>query len=188
MIRNGDKMPLRLHLGCGKRFIPGLVHIDAIPGPHIDYVTSIARMPFIETGSVEYIYACHVLEHFGRHEYMQVLLEWARLLCPGGLLRLAVPDFSAVAEHYTEGRMRDGLGELIGMVCGGQRDEHDFHKMIFDYERLTRSLEQAGLRNVRRWDWRLTEHSHIDDYSQSYLPHMDKESGWLMSLNVEADR
>ena len=24
-----------------------------------------------------------------------------------------------------------------------------------------------------------------DDYSQSYLPHMDKENGMLMSLNLE---
>ena len=27
---------------------------------------------------------------------------------------------------------------------------------------------------------------YIDDYSQSYYPHMDKEDGKLMSLNVEA--
>jgi hypothetical protein len=26
----------------------------------------------------------------------------------------------------------------------------------------------------------------MDDYSQSYLPHMDKENGTLMSLNLEA--
>ena len=30
------------------------------------------------------------------------------------------------------------------------------------------------------------KHSDIDDYSQAYIPHMDKDNGTLMSLNVEA--
>jgi hypothetical protein len=47
-------------------------------------------------------------------------------------------------------------------------------------------LLQAGFSEVRRWDWRNTEHSEVDDYSQAHLPHMDKENGRLMSLNLEA--
>ena len=50
---------------------------------------------------------------------------------------------------------------------------------------FTKSLE-AGFARVRRWDWRATEHAGIDDYSQAYLPHMDKENGTLVSLNLEA--
>jgi hypothetical protein len=51
-------------------------------------------------------------------------------------------------------------------------------------------LREAGFANVRRYDWRQTEIGRlgIDDYSQAYLPHMDKESGRLMMLNVEATR
>ena len=43
-----------------------------------------------------------------------------------------------------------------------------------------------GFKDVYKYDWRQTEHSYIDDYTQSYLPHMDKENGTLLSLNVEA--
>ncbi len=57
--------------------------------------------------------------------------------------------------------------------------------MIFDELFLTETLCAAGFREVRRWDWRETDHAHIDDYSQSHLPHMDKENGRLMSLNLE---
>jgi hypothetical protein len=39
---------------------------------------------------------------------------------------------------------------------------------------------------VSKYDWRDTEHSELDDFSQSYLPHMDKDNGKLMSLNIEA--
>jgi len=49
-------------------------------------------------------------------------------------------------------------------------------------------LETIGFKNVKRYDWHETEHSHIDDFSQCYLPHMDKENGKLMSLNVEATK
>ena len=42
--------------------------------------------------------------------------------------------------------------------------------------------------NVRRYDWRQTIHKDYDDHSQAYYPHMDKENGLLMSLNVEADK
>ena len=51
---------------------------------------------------------------------------------------------------------------------------------------LSGLLLKAGFASVRRWDWRETEHAEIDDYSQAHLPHMDKENGRPMSLNLEA--
>ena len=39
-----------------------------------------------------------------------------------------------------------------------------------------------------RYDWRQTLHKDHDDFSQAYVPHMDKEKGLLISLNVEADK
>jgi hypothetical protein len=62
--------------------------------------------------------------------------------------------------------------------------------MIFDFATLARGLEQAGFGDVRRYDWRQTDigKAGIDDYSQAYLPHMAKDTGRLMMLNVEAVR
>ena len=59
------------------------------------------------------------------------------------------------------------------------------------YGKVLRSgLEEAGFGNIRRYDWRETDigKAGIDDYSQAYLPHMDKENGRLIALNVEADK
>ncbi|MEQ8923929.1 MAG: hypothetical protein RIE60_24290, partial [Roseovarius sp.] len=72
------------------------------------------------------------------------------------------------------------------LVTGGQRDQYDFHGMIFDEAALSEALKEVGFSETRLWDWRETEHSHMDDYSQAYLPHMDKENGVLVSLNIEA--
>ncbi|HKD15355.1 MAG TPA: methyltransferase domain-containing protein [Candidatus Angelobacter sp.] len=174
---------MKLHLGCGKKHIPGFVHVDLEDQPHIDFRIPVNQLTFAADNSVELIYASHVLEHFGRHEVDQVLREWFRVLCKGGILRLAVPDFEAVVSRYQE---TQELGELIGLVCGGQRNEYDYHKMVFDEKLLVGRLRDAGFSSVSRYDWRATEHAWMDDYSQAYLPHMDKEKGRLMSLNLEA--
>ncbi len=161
------------------------MHIDAQAFPHVDIVGPVERLP-IDDNSASLIYASHVLEHFGRNEYMAVLKEWFRVLKPGGLLRLSVPDFAACVEIYYENGLADGLSGLVGLVVGGQRDERDFHKMIFDEEFLHCNLLETGFCEVRRWDWRATEHADVDDYSQAYIPHLHKEDGKLMSLNLEA--
>lgn len=179
-------MVKKLHLGCGKVFIPGFFHVDISDYAHIDHRGPVDRLDFIADDSVDLIYASHVLEHFGRQEVESVLTEWRRVLHPAGILRLSVPDIAAVSEVYLKEGFREGYTGLVGLVCGGQRDAYDFHKVIFDEPLLTHFLKKVGFREVRRWDWRRTEHAHIDDFSQAYLPHMDKESGRLMSLNLEA--
>jgi predicted SAM-dependent methyltransferase len=176
----------KLHLGCGVKQIPGWFHVDALEMPHIDHVGRVDELGFISDNTVELIYACHVLEHFGRNTYKQALTEWHRVLAPGGRLRLAVPDFDAVATLYKSGLLPRGIEDVRGLICGGQRDQYDFHSMIFDEASLSDALREVGFSTIYRWDWRTTEHAGLDDYSQAYLPHMDKEKGTLVSLNLEA--
>jgi predicted SAM-dependent methyltransferase len=176
---------MKLHLGCGKRYIPGFVHIDAIPFDHVDHVASIDNLSFIPENSVETIYNCHVLEHFKRRDTARVLKEWHRVLKPGGILRVSVPDFQAIAELYCKHK---DLKMVLGPLYGGQDYLYNIHYNAFDFITLKSFLIDAGFESVERYDWRLTEHAEIDDYSQAYIPHMAKESGTLISLNVEAKK
>ena len=175
----------KLHLGCGVKHLPGWFHVDALDYDHVDHKGPVDDLDFIPDGQVELIYACHVLEHFGRKESVRVLTEWRRVLKPGGVLRIAVPDYEACARLYLSGVLERGLEDVRGLMVGGQRDQYDFHGNVFDETDLTKFLKEAGFASVRRWDWRTTEHAHMDDYSQAYLPHMDKENGTLVSLNLE---
>ena len=78
------------------------------------------------------------------------------------------------------------LEGLLGLLLGGHKDLFDKHGMIFDERLLKNYLKKAGFSFIRKWDWKQMEHGHIDDFSQAYLPHMNKENGTLMSLNLEA--
>lgn len=176
---------MKLHLGCGRKFIEGYIHVDLLEYDHIDYQCPVDDLSFAESNSASLIYACHVLEHFGRQEIDGVLVEWFRVLKPGGILRVAVPDFAAVAVEYMENQ---SIEDVTGLVCGGQKDQYDFHKVIFDETYLAKKLQDAGFSHVERYDWRDTEHAEMDDFSQAYLPHMDKEHGRLMSLNLRATK
>jgi predicted SAM-dependent methyltransferase len=175
---------MKLHLGCGKKYIKGFHHVDLLDYSHIDYKVSVDNLSFAKDNSVELIYASHVLEHFGRNEYKNVLNEWYRVLKKDGILRIAVPDFRSIVSYYNK---TIDMESLLGLVVGGQKfGEYDYHKMIFDETFLKNKLKDVGFRMVERYEWRDVSHSNIDDFSQAYLPHMEKESGMLMSLNMEA--
>lgn len=62
-----------------------------------------------------------------------------------------------------------------------------YHKGIYDFRLLKKMLKSTGFKKIRRFDWRkIIEFENYDDYTQAYLPHMDKEKGFLMSHNIEA--
>jgi len=174
----------KLHLGCGPKPLPGWVNIDILPDRG-DVQDDITKLEHVPDGVASIIYASHVLEHTTRHTWQAVLALWVRKLQTGGTLRIAVPDFAAAAQWYlAHGNIQD----VMGLISGGQRDAYDYHNVIFDTKSLSAGMEAAGCVNVRKWDWKTTEHADYDDYSQAYLPHMDKDHGMLMSLNLEGKK
>jgi predicted SAM-dependent methyltransferase len=129
------------------------------------------------------VYACHVLEHIPRPDTADTLAEWRRVLKPGGVLRVAVPAFSALVELYQEtGR----LSLVLGPLYGRQDYPENTHYQAFDWYTLRQALFRAGFRDIHGWDWRQTDHADHDDGSQHYYPHMQKAKGLHLSLNLEA--
>lgn len=180
---------MKLHLGCWHRQIPGFVHVDLCDLPHIDHQHRIDELPFIADNSAELIYCSHAFEYFDRQQAVAVLAEWRRVLAPGGVLRLAVPDFEALIQVYRQtGEIERVLGPLYGRmeIQTAQGPACLYHKTCYDERSLAKLLEANGFTQPRRWDWRATEHAGIDDHSQAYFPHMQKDTGILVSLNLEA--
>jgi predicted SAM-dependent methyltransferase len=180
---------MKLNLGCGNRKIHGFINIDASSECDPDIVCDIRKISE-KYSNIELIYACHVLEHFPfkpncfqNITWKQVVEDWYKALKIGGVLRIAVPDFESACKRYLQ---TSNLDEIIHLLYGGQKYDFDFHYNCWDFASLKRDLLEIGFKEVKKYDWKKTEHFYVDDYSQSYLPHMDKNNGSLMSLNIEA--
>ena len=174
---------MKLHVGCGNVILPGWINVDIDNISGVDIQDDVRTLTKIKDDSYDIIYASHVLEHFGRKEFESILKVWNKKLKINGILRLAVPDFEKAIKWYNDTKK---IEDIIGLISGGQKTEFDYHKMIYDRKFLTKVLKICGFDDVKEWEWRQTEHGQFDDYSQSYLPHMDKENGMLMSLNLQA--
>ena len=176
---------MKINIGCGKRdFGTDWIHIDGSSYPHI-HSHDIVNLPF-EKNSVDLIYASHVFEYFDREEALAVLKKWKDVLKDGGVLRLSVPNFETFAQLYVNKGY--SLDSFIGPLYGKWKmtdTETIYHKTVYDYKSLKNILEQCQFTDVKSWNWRDVEHGCFDDYSQAYLPHMDKDNGTLLSLNVE---
>ena len=76
---------VRLNVGAGSVVIDGYTPLDIKTG------TEAGRLPY-QNETADEVYASHVLEHIARAETINTLREWVRVLKPGGILRVAVPD------------------------------------------------------------------------------------------------
>lgn len=56
-------------------------------------------LPF-SSNSVEVLYTSHVLEHFPRWKAQEIVKETFRVLKPGGLIRVIVPDLEVLCRRY----------------------------------------------------------------------------------------
>ena len=133
---------LKLDIGCGPHRIPGYTPVDASLGHDV------RALPFAD-GTVDEIRASHVLEHIPFPQAGLVVEHWARLLKPGGWLKVAVPDFDKIVDWYKEGRGAEMPIEAY--LMGGHTDHLDSHKAIYQAQKLKMLLEQAGLEHVCEW-------------------------------------
>ena len=187
---------VKLNLGCGTNHIEGFVNIDIQEDVGADLVGNAADLPYPED-SVDLIYSCCMLEHFGKNSnlkffrnisWIQILEHWYSRLKDGGELYVSTVDFNSVCREYLQNK---NLESLIGITLGGQKNEEDLHGMLFDYELVSRELKAIGYKNIGRYQWQEFEafdNPGYDDFSRAYLPHMDFEKGRLMTLNIRAQK
>jgi predicted SAM-dependent methyltransferase len=171
-------MQRKLHIG-GQIRAQGWEIFNVLPGPYVDHVGDAVDLSRFADGSFTEVYASHVLEHFGYNgPLLQALKQWHRVLAPGGVLRLSVPDLDVLAELFLQRHRFDANQRfhIMRMMFGGQVDAHDVHLVGLNADFLAGYLFAAGFDAVQR----VTSHGLFDDTSTL------EWAGTPISLNVQA--
>lgn len=180
------KKSINLHLGAGKRNIPNFLNIDLSKHKHIHFKRNVSDLKNFKSNSVDYIYACHVLEYFDYHQGTKTLKEWKRVLKPKGVLKISIPDFEALIKVYKKTKkINDIIGPLFGRMDSDKKII--YHKCVYDFKKIKEMLKKIGFNKIKKFDWKKTWHSKYDDHSKAYFPHMDQK-GILISLNIHAEK
>ena len=91
-----------LNVACGDHFILNnkWENIDFAPKRReIRQGNVLTGLPYDEN-TFELVYSSHFIEHIPRKEILNFLLECRRVLKPGGLIRLVLPDFEKIVREY----------------------------------------------------------------------------------------
>ena len=153
-----------LNVGCGRAPLPASfrreewreIRHDIDPAVQPDVVGSMTDLSGYADASVDAVYSSHSLAHLPPHETPLALAEFRRVLKPGGVAWIIVPDVQALAERIAAG---DLDGELYrspaGPICAadllwGHRvalaagQQHLAHRNGFSAATLERALADAG--------------------------------------------
>jgi len=141
-----ERKPLRLNLGCGHLPQEGYVNVDGRELPGVDLVADATALP-IDPGTVDEIFASHLVEHFPLRYLKDVLLPyWYVMLVPGGILRLILPDAEGMLKAHAEGEM--SFDDLALVMFGKQDYDGYFHFAMFTPDSIKQLLECVGFASV----------------------------------------
>lgn len=107
-----------VNVGCGQTFHSEWLNFDVVPtAPGVKRWDLRRGLPFAE-GEVDAVYSSHVLEHLNYEEAKRFIRDSWRILKPGGILRIVVPDLEQTTRAY--------LAELDALREGKQTDSANY--------------------------------------------------------------
>jgi predicted SAM-dependent methyltransferase len=123
--------------------------------------------------STDYVYSSHFLEHLHEDDGKRFVSESYRLLKPGGVIRILVPDLEDVMNLYRDGQKEEAMRAFFSDSAGvyGQ------HHYLYDFDMLSRLLTSAGFSRVVR-----------PPYREGAVPDVETLDGRPGSLIVEATK
>ena len=114
-IRNED-FPRCLNIGCGRRYHRAWANLDLEANDSTVIRHDVKRgIPF-DAGHFNAVYHSHVLEHLKPEQGQRLIEECFRVLAPGGVLRIVVPDLERIARLYLETHQKAWSGDEASTV------------------------------------------------------------------------
>jgi predicted SAM-dependent methyltransferase len=165
-----------LHIG-GHVSAPGWKILDIEARDEVNYVGEAHNLSRFDDGEWDSVYVSHVLEHLDYSFTQEAIREWYRVLRPGGVLFVSVPDMDTLCRLYLDKSIPlQRKMTIIHHMFGGHSGPYDYHFMCFDYEMLKALLFQAGFSQTKK----VRSFGIFDDCSKKTV------EGKMLSLNVVA--
>ncbi len=169
---------IKLHIG-GQQPKEGWKILNIMAGPDVDITGSCTDLSLFPDGSVDEVYASHVLEHLNAQEITIAMAEISRVMKPGGVLKGSVPDMNVLCRLYMEAIERPAEQvKIMHMIYGGHVNEFDIHHFGFNFTVMAAMLGRAGFSRIDQVDF-LNEFT--DTSSLTF-------NGVLISLNFIATK
>jgi len=155
--------PVRLNIGCGKRILSGYLNIDVLPVEKVDLDNQVPNyykynilegLPFRDD-SVDEILVDHVLEHFYPEQVYELLWDFHRVLKPGGILKIYVPNFEWWINNFEEVRhdYLKAIDMMYALLCNVRSGSMGQHRSLWWFDLLKGLVERVGftIDNFRRY-------------------------------------
>jgi predicted SAM-dependent methyltransferase len=163
----GGRRNLLVNIGAGASGVEGWVNLDGFPGRGVDCVVDARRQLPFDDESVRGIFAEHFFEHIDyTEEAPGFLQECQRVLIPGGVIRLVVPDAEKYLIGYSSGKwealaavrpLDNGRDAHYGWSYNTRMELINFvfrqgqqHKFAYDFETLDFLLRKNGFCEISR--------------------------------------
>lgn len=151
-------MKLVLHVGCGNQpihdFLEGYkeVRLDIDQSTNPDIVASMTNMGDI--GEYDAIYGSHVLEHLAPHDVRKAMKEFYRVLKPGGMVVMIVPNLANVRPtrdvvYSSPAGPITGLDMYYGKESLVEENLYMAHKTGFVPETLKAAFSEFDMAEIR---------------------------------------
>ncbi len=144
---------LKLHLGCGEKYLEGYVNIDFPETEHplmnvkADLYQDIRTLDYPENSIAE-IRNHHVFEHFSRAAALKILLLWRKMLKVGGILHIETPDFELCARKFLLANFQDRL-RLGRHIMGSQEAKWAYHFDFWYAQKFRFVLAELGFEEIK---------------------------------------
>jgi SAM-dependent methyltransferase len=158
----------RLHWGCGGSAAPGWINSDRGEYPGVDLVCDIRDGLPLPSDSIDYAVSIHALPEIPYNDLVPTLEELRRLLKPGGVLRLGLPDLDKGIDAYRRSDREyfagvpDEDAESIGGKLITQLLWYGYARTLFVRDFVEEVLRKAGFCEVHHVSCRQTRSPYAD--------------------------
>jgi predicted SAM-dependent methyltransferase len=169
---------MKIYIGSRNYKPQGYMTLDIDPSHSPDIIADITDMPQVQSSSYHEVLASHVLEHISWPDSFKALAEFTRILQQGGVLRIAIPDVTALLEQI---KSADTDFYAMGLIygVGGRENDLEVHRYGFTQRMLIDILDVFGYSDYSWWN------SPIADASNGWIPLSESHKAGI-SLNVQA--